>query len=314
MKPVITFGETMGLFRASSSGSLAHVSDFHFGIGGAESNVAIALARLGAPARWFGRVGADPIGRRILRELRAESVDVRAVVDECAATGIMLKEQRTRHATRVHYYRSGSAGSRLSPDDIPSAGIGEGSILHITGITPALSGQAHEAVISALDTAEHEKVPVSFDVNHRNSLWRGRDPAPTYRSIAARSDVVFAGEDEARILVPHADSPLEQARAIADLGPADVVIKRGAAGCAAVIDGLELVRAAVPVLAVDSVGAGDAFVGAYLAELVAGRLPEDRLRTAVRVGAFACLNPGDWEGFPTREELGLLDREEPVER
>jgi 2-dehydro-3-deoxygluconokinase len=313
MNPVVTVGESMGLFRAASVGSLTHVSDFALGIGGAEGNVAIALARLGTPVRWVGRVGADPIGRRVLRELRAEGIEVVGIVDPDAATGIMVKEQRTADATRVQYYRAGSAGSRLNPEDLAGAGIANASLLHVTGITPALSASARAAVHEAIAIASGAGVPVSFDINHRVALWQ-EDPAPVYREIAAESDIVFAGDDEARILFPDAKTPLALAHAVAELGPRQVVIKLGEAGCVAVVDGVEYQRSAVPIRAVDTVGAGDAFVAGYLAELLAGLPIGDRLTTAVTLGAFACLNSGDWEGFPTRDELGLLSRSEPVQR
>jgi 2-dehydro-3-deoxygluconokinase len=313
MRPVVTLGETMGLFRADSVGSLAQVSSFTLGIGGAESNVAIALARLGTPVRWLGRVGADSIGRRILRELRAEGIEVLGIVDPSAPTGIMVKEQRTAAATRVQYYRASSAGSRLDLDDVAGADIEHAALLHVTGITPALSASAHDAVLAAIAVAAGAGVPISFDLNHRTSLWP-EDPAHVYREIAGRSDIVFAGDDEARILFPDAETPLELAKAIAGLGPSQVVIKLGEAGCVALVDGVAYERAAIRVHAIDTVGAGDAFVAGYLAELLAGLPVTERLTTAVILGAFACLNAGDWEGFPTRDELGLLARTEPVER
>lgn len=313
MKPVVTLGESMGLFRAAAVGSITHVSDFTLGIGGAEGNVAVALARLGTPVRWLGRVGSDPIGRRVLRELRAEGIDVVGIVDPEAATGMMVKEQRTVDATRVLYYRAGSAGSRLRVEDLGAADIPNASLLHVTGITPALSVSARDAVFAAIDIADAADVPVSFDINHRVSLWSD-DPAPVYRELAARSQIVFAGDDEARILFPQAASALELARSIADLGPNQVIIKLGDAGCVAVVDGVDYQLDAIPIHAVDTVGAGDAFVAGYLAELLAGLPVKDRLATAVTLGAFACLNSGDWEGFPTRDELGMLGRSEPVQR
>ena len=313
MKPVVTLGENMGLFRANSVGSITHVSEFALATGGAEGNVAIALARLGTPVRWLGRVGDDPIGRRVLRELRAEGVEVVGIVDPNAATGLMVKEQRTADATRVLYYRAGSAGSRLSTEDLPAAGIPNASLLHVTGITPALSASARGAVFEGVAAASSAGIPVSFDINHRASLWH-EDPAPVYRQLAEKSDLVFAGDDEARILFPDQESPLALAHAISDLGPRQVVIKLGAAGCVAVIDGAEYRREAIAVQTVDTVGAGDAFVAGYLAELLADLPVDARLTTAVTVGAFACLNSGDWEGFPTRDELGILTRSEPVQR
>lgn len=310
---VVTLGETMALVRAAGVGSLATESDMRLGIGGAESNVAIALSRLGTPATWVGRVGADPLGERVLREIRAEGVDARAVVDPAAPTGLMIKESRTPTSTRVLYYRAGSAGSRLSPEDLAAADIPNAGLLHVSGITPSLSESAAATIDAAIDEAVSAGVPVSFDVNHRASLWADRDSGAVYRRIAQRATIVFAGDDEARLLVD-ADSPSALAQGIAALGPREVVIKLGAHGCLALIDGVEHEQDAVRITPVDTVGAGDAFVAGYLAERLAGLPAADRLRTAVRTGAFACLNTGDWEGYARRAELTLLDGGDPVTR
>lgn len=311
---VVTLGETMALFRATELGSLTTTPDFRLSIGGAESNVAIGLSRLGVGATWVGRVGSDPLGDRIIRELRAEGVDVRVTVDPAAPTGLMVKERRTSTATRVLYYRSASAGSRLDLHDIAGAGIEGASLLHVTGITPALSDTAAAATDAAIDAAAEAGVPVSFDVNHRATLWKGRDPAELYRGIAARSTAFFGGESEARMLAPNADTLADLAAEIAASGPSQVIIKLGEHGCYALIDGTEYTKPAVRIQVVDTVGAGDAFVAGYLAELVRGATPDARLATAVATGAFACLHPGDWEGYATLADLLTLTADDPVSR
>ncbi len=312
--PVLVLGETMAMMRARTVGSLAHVSEVELGVGGAESNVAIALTRLGTPTIWLGRVGDDSLGERVIRELRGEGLDVRAIVDRTAPTGVMIKEHRTPDATQVMYYRGGSAGSRLSADDVDTVDVESCALVHITGITPALSDSAAGAVTRVIERANAASVPVSFDVNHRSRLWNGRDAATVYREITAQSSIIFAGTDEAALLVPEATTPEELAAGIASLGPSEVVIKLGADGAYALVDGAEYRRDAVPVRVVDTVGAGDGFVGGYLAERLTGASVEQRLDTAVTTGAFACLNPGDWEGYPKRRELGLLGAAEPVTR
>ena len=311
---IVTIGETMALLHSQTPGPLAHASALTLGIGGAESNFAVAVRRLGATATWIGRVGSDSLGEKVLRELRAEGLTVHAVVDSDAPTGLMIKERRTPDASRVWYYRTGSAGSRLSPADLPPGVIETAALLHVTGITPALSSSAAATITAAMDRASHAGVPVSFDVNHRSSLWRDRDPTLPYRQLAARSTIVFAGYDEARLIAPGTSDVSELASAIADLGPSQVVIKLGPEGCHALADGVSASSPAVPIDPVDTVGAGDAFVAGYVAEYVAGRDLRARLRTAVTAGAFACLTPGDWEGMPWRREIGLLQASEPVSR
>jgi 2-dehydro-3-deoxygluconokinase len=310
---VVTLGETMGLLRAASIGSLEHVSDFRLHIGGAESNVAIGAARLGRPSVWMGRIGDDGIGRRVVRELRAEGVAVVAPVDDSAKTGLMLKESPTHGTTRVSYYRAGSAGSRLAINDLDYDRIAAAGVLHVTGITLSLSPSAEEAVFAAIDAAIDAGVPVSFDVNHRTALWAGRDPRPVYRRVAERSSILFAGADEAELLVG-AGSPEELAAAIAALGPAQAIIKLGDRGCVASIDGEALSAPADAITPLDTVGAGDAFVAGYLVALLDGLPPAERLRLANRCGAIACLGPGDWESLPRRADLDAFGSGDPVIR
>ena len=300
--------------KAASPGPLAHVDSLLLGIGGAESNVAIALRRLGASVAWVGRVGADSLGDLVLRELHAEGLEVISRRDEAMPTGLMIKERRTQEAIKVWYYRAGSAGSRLSREDIPAERIAQSRLLHLTGITPALSPSAAAAVQFAVDCAKEAGTLVSFDLNYRAALWPRATAAAAFRDLMQQADVVFAGDDEAAIAVGPAGSPLELARRIGDLGPAQVIIKLGAQGCVALVDGQSYSQAAIPVRAVDTVGAGDAFVAGYLSELLRGEDVAQRLLTAVRTGAFACLVPGDWEGMPRRGELELLEAVEPVSR
>ena len=311
MSTVVTIGETMGLFTATASGSRAET--FRRGIGGAESNVAIGLARLGRSSTWVGRLGTDGTADLILRELRAEGVAVRAAIDPGAPTGLMVKTTPVAGRTRVDYHRAASAGSRLGPDDIDRALVQGASLVHVTGITPALSSSAAAAIAHALDLAARAGVPVSFDVNHRASLWRDREVAQVYRGLASAATVVFASPDEAALFVS-GDGPELQARAIADLGASQVIVKLGSAGCFALIDDVAHRVPAVPITPLDTVGAGDAFAAGYLAELLDGASAADRLVTAVRAGAFACLGSGDWESLPHRAELSLLDGSEPVTR
>ncbi len=304
MRSVVTFGETMALLRPIAGTRLELSGTLALSVGGAESNVAIGVTRLGGAAVWTGHVGDDELGRRILRELRGEGVVVQARVDD-APTGLMIKETHVGGATRVRYYRSGSAGSRLGPSDLDANAITAAGILHVTGITPALSQSAADAVDLAVDIATAAGVPVSFDVNHRATLWLDRDPTPVYRRLAARAAVIFAGPSEAELLVGPG-SPREQAARLVALGPSQAILKLGSEGCLAQVDGAEHRLPAIPVPVVDTVGAGDAFVAGYLTSLLDGDDPATRLALGTRCGAFACAGAGDWESFPRRNELSSL--------
>lgn len=310
---VLTLGESMGLFRQETPGALHTQRTLGFGFGGAESNVAIALSRLGTPVCWLGRIGEDGIGDVIERELRAEGVIVRAIRDNAAPTGLMVKERPVPKSTRVVYYRAGSAGSRLDPADLPEGLVEAASLLHVTGITPALSPSADAAIEAAMVRARAAGVPVSLDINYRSALWTSERAAARMRELLPLADIVFAGDDEAAMVL--GDLPTaELAAGLAAFGPREAVIKLGERGCYALVDGVGLGLPAVSVEVVDTVGAGDAFVGGYLAEWLEGHPLSDRLAVAVAAGAFACLSSGDWEGLPRRQDLALLGDADPVRR
>jgi 2-dehydro-3-deoxygluconokinase len=300
---LLTFGETMAVVIADQPGHLGSARSFGLRIGGAESNVAMAVARLGLPAAWVGRVGADAVGDLVEQRVAAAGVRVTAVRDT-SFTGIMVRHRPVGASIHVDYHRAGSAGSRLQPDDVREDLVRASGVVHVTGITPALSESAAATVHHAIDVASAARVPVSLDVNYRAKLWSAAAARPVLRELVRRVDVVFAGVDEAQLVLdaPGADvSTL--LHGLAALGPGEVVLKDGARGCTALVDGVELAEPAVPVTVVDPVGAGDAFVAGYLAERLAGAEPPDRLRTAVASGAYAVGVPGDCDSVPTRAQL-----------
>lgn len=311
---VVTIGETMAMATSTRAGSLLHERSFDLSFGGAESNVAIGLSRLGIPATWVSRLGADTLGDLIRRELRAEGVRVFADADAVAPTGFMLKERRSADRTNVMFYRRGSAASMMGPRDIDAAPIAAAALLHLTGIFPALSESTREATFSAVERGSAEGVPVSFDLNYRSKLWSADMAASVFREIVPSCAVVFAGVEEAQLLFPDLDEASDLAHALVDLGCQDAVIKQGSEGCTAFINGQEYHAPARPVHVVDTVGAGDAFVAGYLSELVRGKEPQERLARAVTTGALACTVPGDWEGAPRAAELLSVDDAEGVSR
>ncbi|MFD0886419.1 PfkB family carbohydrate kinase, partial [Streptosporangium algeriense] len=145
MIDLVTLGESMALFTARRTGLLRHARDFGLGVGGAESNLAIGVSRMGRRAAWIGRVGADEFGELLRSTLAGEGVDVRGmIVDPEAPTGLMVKSRRTAELVDVRYYRSGSAGSRLRPEDLDLPVLRSARVLHVTGITLAISASAAE--------------------------------------------------------------------------------------------------------------------------------------------------------------------------
>ncbi|MGY1836975.1 sugar kinase [Blastococcus sp. SYSU DS0510] len=314
---VVVVGESLGLLVGEQTGRLLRGERMRLTFGGAESNVAIGVSRLGGSAAWIGRLGADAVGAMIMRELRAEGVAVHAATESAVATALMLKERARPGASRITYYRREQAGSRLSPADIPADVVTSAKVLHLTGISVALGEGPRDAAMHAADLARESGTLVSFDVNHRATLVDDVEQTRCgYLALAERADLLFAGNDEAELLTGESD-PERQLDAMLALGARQAVVKLGGDGAiAATANGDRLRQGAFRVSAVDTVGAGDAFVAGWLASLVEGDDLVDRLDTANRCGALACLTEGDWEAAPTRLDLASLDasHRDPVSR
>lgn len=309
---VVTIGETMALLTAPHKG-LHSGSLLPVGIGGAESNVAIGLARLGVPSTWISRLGADSFGGLISRELRAEGVRVIAQNDPTAPTGMMIKEHRNGSPWRVRYYRSNSAAAQLTPADLDEASITEADVLHLTGITAALGPGPLLTIARAMEIARAADTLVSLDVNYRSTLWPPGEASGVLSRLMSGVDLLFAGPEEAELLLgwdqqPSSTRTFEDgenlARALVRLGPSTVVVKLGALGAVAVKADQTYRASTLPITVVDAVGAGDAFVAGYLSEHVSGAAIPACLKMGNVLGGAVCQQPGDWEGLPTRDELG----------
>ncbi len=298
---VVTAGETMALLATPTPGRLLHAPSLSLLIGGAESNVAIGLSRLGLRSRWVSALGDDELGELVLLRIRAEGVDTRVLRVGDRPTGLYLREQ-VAGSVRVHYYRRGSAASTLSPGAFHTGVLDDAAFLHLTGITPALSPEAAEFTRWIAGLARRAGVRVSFDVNYRSKLWAPDQARAFADSMVPLVDVLLAGTDEVETLWGWTDDDESLAR-FTGAGPAEVILKRGADGCVARLDGerFEAPGFAVPVR--DPIGAGDAFAAGYLAASVWSEQPESRLRTANAMGAFCVQAAGDYEGLPSRREL-----------
>lgn len=306
---LLTVGEALVSLR--SAGPLAAGGPLTMHLAGAESNVAVGVARLGHRAAWAGRVGADEFGEYVLRQLRAEGVAVDGVSrDPDRPTGLMFLERRTADLTRVQYHRAGSAGSALDVEDLRAPLAAGARMLHLTGITPALSDTARAATRWAAEAAAGAGIPVCLDVNHRARLWSRADAREALTPLAGYASIVIASTDELDLV---GDPGADESTVVAELfrrGVDTVLVKLGADGARAhARDGVRH-TGALTVTAVDTVGAGDAFTAGYLSGWFDGLDLAGRLRRAATLGAFAVSSPGDWEGLPRRAELSLLDGHE----
>ncbi|MFD0338883.1 sugar kinase [Streptomyces sp. NPDC127117] len=316
---VVCLGESMVTFLPSQPGRLADVPAFGRGIGGAESNVACALAAAGHRAAWVSRVGADGFGDHLVEAIAGYGVDTSGVRrDPSRPTGIYFRTATDRAADvhEVAYYRAGSAASAMSPGTIPYGTLPTTRVLHLSGITAALSADCL-ALLHDLTEPRPGRPLISFDVNHRPGLWRDADASPeVLLDLARRSDLVFVGEDEAE--EAWGVTGAEAIRAALP-EPATLVVKRGADGAtvfsgAGGIPGTDDVTT-VPALRVDvvaPVGAGDAFAAGFLSATLRDLPVRDRVRHGHLMAAAVLTVPGDLTAPPARahaDSLAALDDE-----
>ncbi len=304
MTRVLAIGETMGVAVSAVGHPLRTASQLRLSTAGAESTVAIGLSRLGHSVEWVGVVGADEVGMRVRRDLQAEGVGLKfSRIVTTAATGFMLRELSSPERTRVSYYRHDSAGSLLAPSDVTPAVAAGADLVHVTGITPALSDTCAAAVRAAVEQAHAAGITVSFDVNYRRTLPLSGRAKEFARDLLPLVDILFVGQDELWLVSDEQD-PLAAVKLLLAGNPAEVVVKRGAAPALGVTAVGELAEcAAWSIQVVDVVGAGDSFAAGYLAARAEGRALAERLRWATTCAACTIGTVGDWEGLPTRTDI-----------
>ncbi|MFI0167759.1 sugar kinase [Streptomyces sp. NPDC017095] len=298
----------MVTFLPGRPGRLADVPSFDRAIGGAESNVVCALAAFGHPVRWISRVGADGFGDHLVERIAGHGVDVSAVGrDPRRPTGVYFRTagERGTGAHEVAYYRAGSAASAMSADTVDLAAADAARVLHLTGITAALSEPCRE-LARALTAPRAGRPLVSFDVNHRPGLWRDTDGGAILLELARRADLVFVGADEAAQAWGVTGGPAAVRRLLPQ--PRLLVVKQGARGATAFAPGHPggVFRPALHTAVVAATGAGDAFAAGFLSATLRGLPLAARLRHGHLFAAAALTAPGDLAPPPARDHADRL--------
>ena len=305
---VIALGEPLIEFNQTQASKPEYLQGF----GGDTSNMAIAAARLGARAAYATRIGDDAFGRMFLELWRSEGLDTRGVaLDAGAPTGVYF----VTHSANGHefsYLRSGSAASRLSPDSLPLDAIRGARVLHLSGISQAISASACDACFAAIDAARSVGAKISYDTNLRLKLW----PLPRAREVIhaslALADWALPSIDDAELLFGR-DDPDAIVDACHDAGTPLVVLRCGAAGCV-VSDGRKRERIAGPrVQAVDATGAGDCFDGAFAVRILAGDDPVEAARYANAAAALATTGYGAVAPLPRHADVTALLAQAPAQ-
>ena len=291
MASVLTAGETMALLDPVEDGELSTGMTMTLRFAGAESNFAVALARLGIDVAWVSRLGRDPFGDMIERGLAEEGVDVGLVRRDDARTGLFVK-WRSGGRSRVLYYRSGSAACQLSPGDVADDALNGVRLVHLTGITMAISQSARALVVDLARRAKECGATVLFDPNFRPAIPDTPEAAASRQEeVLQFVDWYLCGDEEARLLWGEREIPVRCVRRV------------GARG--AIIDG-ELVAPARAARVVDEVGAGDAFAAGFAYGLLQEWEPQEGVRAGNALAGRALAGTGDWETLPRLADLENL--------
>jgi 2-dehydro-3-deoxygluconokinase len=276
---ILALGEPMVEFNCTGDGGGRLYLQ---GFGGDTSNFAIAAARQGARVGMLSALGDDANGRMLRALWDAEGVDHRDVLTDAAAYTAIYFVTHGEQGHEFSFFRRGSAASRMRPAQLPRERIAAARVLHLSGITLAISESACDTAHAAVDIARSAGVAVSFDTNLRLKLWPLARARALIGDLIGRSDICLPSLDDLERLTGLSDPD-----ALADhclrLGARTVALKLGAAG-ALVADAHERHRIAPhPCRSVDATGAGDTFGGAFVARRLAG----DSLRDAGRYAAVA---------------------------
>ena len=297
MPDIIALGEPLVEFNRPKDGT-----HYAVGCGGDVSNAMVAAVRSGASAGLATAVGDDEFGHMLLELWRREGVDMTHVkVDPAAPTGLYF----VTHTDAGHsfsYRRAGSAASLYGADDLSADALSGVRVLHVSGISQAISTRAADAVFEGMARARAAGVLLSYDTNIRLKLWPLARARAVIHEAMTNIDIALPGLDDARLLVGTEDPDRIVDRYLS-FGARIVALKLGAEGClVATADRRERVGAHA-VDAVDATGAGDTFDGAYLAEYLVTADPFRAAHYANTAAALATRRYGAVEPMPRRAEI-----------
>jgi len=303
-----TFGEAMIRISVRSGQTLENATRADLYTGGSEANTAVCLARLGMKAAWVSRLTANPLGRRVERDLARHGVDTSGIIwtQQDRVGAYYVEYSAPPRAAAVTYDRRHSAISRIAPKEIDWKFLLNTRVLHLTGITPALSPGCRQSVALAIQKARAKRIPVSFDVNYRAKLWTPSQAAKTLAPFLRQATIVIMTKEDAAKLFHLQGEPPQVVRRIKRHFHCPIaVLTAGGAGCWAGDGKILYEEPGYPLQeVVDRLGAGDAFSAGFLY----GFLHKDLLlglRYGVAASAMKLGMRGDhfWSGRAEVEQV-----------
>jgi 2-dehydro-3-deoxygluconokinase len=311
----VSLGESMLRLSVPTGRRLDDTRMLDMELAGAESNVSVALARLGWRTGWVSRMPDHALANAILRALRSDGVDISAVkrVPEERLGTYFIEYATAPRTTQVIYDRADSAASHMTVDDIDWDYLLDTRVLHLTGITAALSDGCYALLLEAIRRAHAAGVIVSFDVNHRAKLWTAETAGEKLRPLIADADILLCKGADASALFGCLGEPRQLMENLQTLTRAQAVYCTfGDQGAALLSGGKFVSEPALPVQIVDRIGSGDAFAAGVLDGWLSGKPSAtefsalyDGLRRGVTLAAIALSQFGD-RVLSSREELNAI--------
>jgi len=304
MPEFVTIGETCAVLVSKKIGRMRYTSEFELRPGGAESTVAVGVRRLGHGAGWISHLGKDEFGYYILNFIRGEGIDVSNVkLIQDKSTGVFFRERLAGGEARHFYYRTGSAFSDIRPEYLSENYIASAKILHVTGISPALSESCLQTIKAAVKIAKKHKTLVTFDPNLRLKLWTIEEAKPILEDLMVSADYVLPGLEEM-----HAIYGQKTAREILDylhrIGCQRIILKLGKEGAMlSQPSGHERITGYPVNDPADLMGAGDAFAAGFISGLLKGMDLQTSIDLANLVASLSIQLPGNIESLPTLDEI-----------
>jgi 2-dehydro-3-deoxygluconokinase len=314
---VFTFGEAMLRLSPPPGVPLDAAMNLDVHVAGSEANVAVALAALGRSVAWYSRLPDHRLGRRVARDLKSSDVDVSTVhwLQEERLGAYFVELDRGPRGVSVIYDRQQSAASTMTPSEIPWSIVAAARVVHLSGITPALSETCRDTALAVAEAAKASSSLVSLDVNHRARLWSGEEARVVLGEMAAGVDLLICTREDALTVFGISATPEDVAPELAErLESPNVVVTDGPQGAVLVRDGVTSRIEAWPTTLVDRLGAGDAFAAGVLDGFLDGDL-EAGLQRGVVLAAAALSTSGDQVRIG-RDELAriLAGRDRGVDR
>ena len=335
MEKVVCFGELLLRLTAPGRELLLQNGRFDVHIGGAEANVAVGLACLGHATGMVSRVPTNVLGDAAVGYLRRYGVGVDGVTSGEGRMGLyLLSAGAGLRPSSIVYDREGSSFARSEPRDFDWDRLLEGAtLLHLSGITPALGQRSADAALAAAEAGRSRGIKVSFDGNYRTQLWQrwNADPKTILGELVGNADILFGNHRDISLLLGRefsgegGERRRQAAEAALEAFPNLQMIASSARHIddadhhriAARIDTRERAVQTEEVTVagiVDRIGAGDAFAAGVLHGVLGGTDHE----RAVRYGlALACLKhslPGDASLFTQADIDAFLAGELDVRR